>query len=58
MMRDGVQSVVMIDDDGDKEKVAYGSSGWAVKGIVHASKVKFAKLTQSPSPEGAEGGPM
>jgi len=31
-----MQSVIVIDSDGDKETVAYMSSGCSPKGIVHA----------------------
>ena len=49
----------MVDDgNGDsKEKVAYRSSGWIPKGMVHGSEVTPTKLTRSAPPDEAEGGP-
>ena len=52
-----IQSVVMVDRDGDKEKVAYRSSGRTPKGIGHTSEVKSTTLTRSTFGEEAEGGP-
>ena len=51
-----MQSVVMVDSNRDKEKVAYRSSGWVPKGVAHASRGKAPKPTCSTSSEAA-GGP-
>jgi hypothetical protein len=53
-VRNQVQSIVAIDGDGYKGKVAYRSSDWSPKAIVHVSRAKFGRSTRLASPE--EGG--
>ena len=55
-MRGWVQSVIILNADGNKEKVAYRSSGWLPKGMGYGSGAKSTMPTHSSSPEGAEGG--
>ena len=55
-MRGWVQSVIILNADGNKEKVAYRSSGWLPKGMGYGSGAKSTMPTHSLSPEGAEGG--